>query len=496
MNWIITRNNKPVDINSIPLIEIEKLRQDIIKKSSEGMRPLSFFCFRKGRKIFLYVIMADDENSRVLISSSDMTGKSSYESLTMEVPSFWNFENEFHEETGIIPEGHPWLRGVRYPHNRHNPSEMMEDFPFFTMTGDEVHEVAVGPIHAGVIEPGHFRFMCQGETVHHLEIQLGYQHRGIEGLLIKNRLKYPVHLAESIAGDSVIAHSSTYVQALESLCRTDISRRAQSIRAVALELERIAIHIGDLAAISNDVAYLLGNSVFGANRTLIVNTLLAICGSRYGRGLIRPGGVVFDISHNMAEEITGTLEAVKRVISDMCEKMFETPTVLSRLEFTGTVDTKTAGDMGMVGIAARASGLQHDVRSDFPSGIYRYFPIHKITMDSGDVFARTYLRYVEIKQSIDFIMEQLENLQNTKLLMTPLLKPARNSFTVSMTEGWRGEIVHSAISDTSGNIARYKIKDPSFNNWFGLAQAVRGNGVSDFPLCNKSFNLSYAGHDL
>jgi len=496
MNWIITRNNKPVNINSIPLVEIEKLRPDIIKKSGEGMRPVSFFSFKKSKEIILYIIMADDENSHLLISSSPMKGKSSYESITREVSSFWNFENEFHEETGIIPEGHPWLRGVRYPHNRHNPEKMIEDFPFFTMAGDEIHEVAVGPIHAGIIEPGHFRFMCQGETVHHLEIQLGYQHRGIESLFINNRLKYPVHLAESIAGDSVIAHSSAYVQAIESLCRTNISRRAQSIRAVALELERIAIHIGDLAAISNDVAYLLGNSVFGANRTLIVNTLLAICGSRYGRGLIRSGGVVFDISPGMSEEMAAALKKVKRVISDMCEKMFETPTVLSRLEFTGTVDTKTAGDMGMVGIAARASGLQRDVRSDFPSGIYRYFPVHKITMDSGDVFARTYLRYVEIKQSIDYILELLENMQNTKSLMTPLNKPARSSFTVSMTEGWRGEIVHTSITDASGNIARYKIKDPSFNNWFGLAQSVRGNGVSDFPLCNKSFDLSYAGHDL
>ncbi|NCC45302.1 MAG: hydrogenase, partial [Clostridia bacterium] len=292
------------------------------------------------------------------------------------------------------------------------------------------------------------------------------------------------------------AHSSAYVQAIESLCRIDTTRRAQSIRAIALEMERIAIHIGDLAAISNDVAYLLGNSVFGANRTLIVNTLLAICGSRYGRGLIRPGGVVFDISPEISEEMAGTLKKVRWIIIDMCEKMFETPTVLSRLEHTGSVDLKTASDIGMTGIAARASGLPRDIRNDFPSGIYRYFPVHKITMDSGDVFARTYLRYVEIKQSIDFIMEQLENLQNTKTLITPLQKPSRSSFNVSMTEGWRGEIVHTAITDTSGKIARYKIKDPSFNNWFGLAQSVRGNGVSDFPLCNKSFNLSYAGHDL
>lgn len=496
MNWKITRNNKPVNINSIPVVEIEKLRPDIIKKSDEGMRPVSFFSFKKGKEIILYIIMADDENSHLHISSSVMKGKSSYESITMEVPSFWNFENEFHEETGIIPEGHPWLKGVRYPYNRDKSKTGMEDFPFFTMAGDEIHEVAVGPIHAGVIEPGHFRFMCQGETVHHLEIQLGYQHRGIESLFINNRVKYPVHLAESIAGDSVIAHSSTYAQVVESICGIEISRRAQAIRGIALEMERIAIHIGDLAAISNDVAYLLGNSVFGANRTLIVNTLLAICGSRYGRGLIRPGGVVFDISPEISEEMAETLKKVKWIIIDMCEKMFESATVLSRLEHTGTVELNTARDIGMVGIAARASGLPRDVRSDFPCGIYRYFPVHKITMDSGDVFTRTYLRYVEIKQSIDYILELLENLQNTKSLMTPLHKPARNSFTVSMTEGWRGEIVHTSITDASGNIARYKIKDPSFNNWFGLAQAVRGNGVSDFPLCNKSFNLSYAGHDL
>ncbi len=493
---MITKNNKPVRLKDIPLIDIRPFRGLVIRQVLGGMRPVLFFGAKRGNFHVLYIALADDDNSRLYIACGNLAEQMSYQSISEDIPSFWNFENEIHEELGIVPIDHPWLRPVRFAHDRHNRSKTMGQFPFFTMTGDEVHEVAVGPIHAGVIEPGHFRFMCQGENVHHLEIQLGYQHRGVEKLFANNRLRFPVHLAESIAGDSVIAHGCAYAHAVEALADIDISRRAQSIRAIALEMERTAIHIGDLGAIANDVAYLLGNSVFGATRTLVINSLLAICGSRFGRGLVRVGGVVFDIPDGMKAELKKTLTKVWADVERMCNEMFSSASVLSRLEETGIVNEKTAQAIGLVGLPARASGLSLDIRSDHPFGIYRYFPVHKVTMDSGDVFARAYMRFVEIKQSINFILEQLDSMQDDDELIMPVKKTAANSLVISMTESWRGEVAHAAITGAKGSIEKYKVKDPSFHNWLGLAQAVRTNGISDFPLCNKSFNLSYCGHDL
>jgi Ni,Fe-hydrogenase III large subunit len=450
----------------------------------------------KGTATAVFAVLADDEASRLYISSGHIGKDRRYASITPEAPRFHIFERELFEDTGILPEGHPWLKGVRFGYNRADRESTMERYPFFTMHGEEVHEVAVGPVHAGVIEPGHFRFMCQGEDVHHLEIQLGYQHRGVEDLILKNYRRAGIHLAESIAGDTVIGHSTAYADALEALAGIEISRRAQSIRAIALEMERVAIHIGDLGAIANDVAYLIGNAVFGVTRTLVINSLLALTGSRFGRGLVREGGVVFDFTPDLVKEFKEKLTKVYNDVELMAETMFESASVLSRLDNTGMVDEEAAMNMGLVGPAGRASGFSLDVRADHPFGIYRYYPVHKRTMGSGDVFARAYMRYIEIKQSIDLIFELLDSMADDKPLIRPLKKLSNDSLVVSMTEGWRGEIVHCAVTGKKGEIVKYKIKDPSLQNWYGLAYAVRNNGISDFPLCNKSFNLSYCGNDL
>ena len=496
MNWTRTKNNRPVALKDIPDIPVEVLCEQIIGHFSAGSRVVNFFGHPTEGGIRVFAVLADDDTTTLYISSTRLEAGENYPSITPMVPPLHIFERELYEATGILPAGHPWLKGVRFGFNRADRSSTMERYPFFTMTGDEVHEVAVGPIHAGIIEPGHFRFMCQGEDVHHLEIQLGYQHRGMESLMAKDYRHSGIHLAESIAGDTVIGHATAYANAMEALSGEEISRRAQSIRAIALEMERAAIHIGDLGAIANDIAYLIGNAVFGATRTLVINALLALCGSRFGRGLIREGGVVFDFNDALINEFKEKLAKVYRDVERMAEAMFNSASVLARLDHTGIVYPETAKNLGLTGPAGRASGISLDVRSDHPFGIYRYFPIYKRTMHNGDVFARAYIRYIEILQSLDFILEQLYNLPEDEPLMTPLKGQAPDSFVVSMVEGWRGEIVHCAITDSQGNMAQYKIKDPSLQNWFGLAMAVRNNGISDFPLCNKSFNLSYCGNDL
>ncbi len=496
MNWAITRNSRVLNLDEIPVLDIQALRSEIIKECRNYKRVVAFFGLKKREGVLLFTVLADDENSRLLVSSAMFKSERSYPAITPEMPSLHMFEREFFEEFGIKPEGHPWLKPVRYSSDRFDKTQTMENYPFFKIEGDEIHEVAVGPVHAGIIEPGHFRFSCHGENLYHLEIQLGYQHRGVEKLFLGKNTRFFPHIAESIAGDSVIAHTTVCARALEELENIDISLRSQSIRAIALELERIAVHLGDLSALANDVAYLMGSSFFGTIRTLAINTTLALCGSRFGRGFIRPGGVLFDLDMESTAVIRKNLKDIYRNTGLMAEAMFSSAGVLSRFEQTGVLSEDIARDIGMVGLAARASGVPVDVRTDHPYGIYRNFPFHKITLNSGDVFARAYIRYVEIKQSIQYIIEQLDNIPGYKPLKTAVRKIKPDSLVVSLTEGWRGEVSHSLITGKDGNFLRYKIKDPSFNNWYGLALAMRNGAISDFPLCNKSFNLSYCGFDL
>ena len=495
MNWVVTRNNKPVAAADLPELTMRELREEILLQTENGRRVVSFFPLRREKGILIHTVLADDEDSNLLISTARMEEGGSYPAVTPAVPAFHLFERALYEESGILPEGHPWLKPVRFPSRGSGASRDMGEYPFFRMEGEEIHEVAVGPVHAGVIEPGHFRFMCHGEMVYHLEIQLGYQHRGIEKLIL-HAGEFAPHFVESAAGDSAVAYASAYAGILEALGGAEISRRAMSIRAIALELERAGAHIGDLGAICNDIGYAMGYAVFGALRTLVINTLLEICGSRFGRGLVRPGGVKFDIDAGLRERARRTLEKAGGEVERMGEIMFNSPSVLSRLEHTGVVTPETARAIGMTGPAGRASGVALDVRADHPFGMYRSFPVHTVTMESGDVFARAYIRYVEIRQSLQFIMEQLGNFPEGDTLLRQVEPAQGDAFVASLVEGWRGEIVHCARTDSQGGPAAYRIKDPSFNNWYGLALAVRNNGISDFPLCNKSFDLSYCGHDL
>ncbi|RJP62123.1 MAG: hydrogenase [Ignavibacteriales bacterium] len=495
MNWIQIKNLQTVSLNDIPVLTVEELRNQLIEQVKNGRRLVQFFGDKVNESIVLYVVVSDDNSSRLFVSSSKFTNEKSYQSFSVDVPSAHLFEREFYEEFGIMPEGHPWLKPVRKGIAGIDENE--KPYEFFSMIGEEVHEVGVGPIHAGVIEPGHFRFSCHGEKVHHLEIELGFQHRGVEKLFLQNNNKpvYLTKLSESVAGDTVIGHSGGFIRAMESLMGISVSRRAKLIRTIALELERVAVHLGDLSALSGDVAYLTGNNVFAALRTRVINTTMSICGNRFGRSLMAIGGINFDISSELQSKISSIIDQLDDEINLACEVLFSSASVLERFEQTGVVNNETAVAIGMVGPAARASGVAVDVRSDHPFGGFEYFPVHKLTLPSGDVFARAYIRYIEIQQSIRIIKEQLGGLSEGEL-KKDLGEIKKNSFVVSLTEGWRGEIAYTIIIDNDGNLKKVKIKDPSFNNWFGLALAVREEGISDFPLCNKSFNLSYCGFDL
>ncbi len=486
-NWIKTQNNTKLNLSDIPVLKIDDLRTSIIELNK---RPVGFFGKDWGFGLArLFVVLADDENADLYVSSAMFSAEQkSYESLTQVIPAFHIFEREFYEQFGIEPLNHPWLKPVRIN---------QDEYKFFEMQGEEVHQVAVGPIHAGVIEPGHFRFMCNGETVYHLEIMLGYQHRGVEELMVKSPSN---QLAESICGDSVIAYNTAYSNIMETLKGVEISDKAQLIRKAALEMERMAIHIGDLGAIAGDIAYLMGASVFGATRTLVINSMLEFSGSRFGRGLITVGGVNYDFTPNKRNHVLETLSKVVKDVERMTNTMVKNSTVMSRLEKTGTVSEERAREAGLVGMAARASGVDLDSRFDFPDKWMGKLEFTKRGFKAtGDVNARFKLRYKEILQSYSMIKKifaKLAEYENEPLFVETNVNLEKDAFAISIVEGWRGEVVHIALTDGNGNLSHYKIKDPSFNNWYGLALAVRNNGVSDFPLCNKSFDLSYAGNDL
>ncbi len=437
-------------------------------------------------------VLANSSTSTIHILGTAVSSKENhFKSFAGVFPQTHYFECELAENHHIVPDGHPWLRPVR------KQTIVLDTQPYsmYSMEGEEVHEVAVGPIHAGVIEPGHFRFQCHGELVYHLEINLGYQHRGIEHLLLNASPSQQSILCESITGDTVIGHTMAHVLAVEGLSNSAVSLRTQVLRSIAEELERIAMHLAGLGGIANDVGYAIGASSYGRLRTLVINSSALLCGSRFGRGFIVPGGLRFNPSNEAIENLRTNLHLVQNDVQKINDVFFGAASVLARLDHTGTVNGEWAKTIGMVGPAARASGVEIDTRSQFPYGAYRYTHLPFATLTSGDVFARARIRSLEIEESLRFIFEQLENLPGGNIRLD-LNKKRNNSGVISLTEGWRGEIAHCVFTDSNGGMKRYKIKDPSFHNWYGLGLALRSEAISDFPLCNKSFDLSYSGHDL
>lgn len=499
------QNGQAVPLTAVPVFSFSEFRELIVEHARGATQLAALFGHeRDDGRIRLYAVLADSSESQLLPLAADLPGDS-FPSLTPDCPQAHLFEREIAEQFGVVPVGHPWLKPVRYHHSsrpghdawgRATGGQILPAVTdYFRVEGAEIHEVAVGPVHAGVIEPGSFRFQCHGEHVFHLEIQLGYQHRGVEQALLGGPNKRTRHYMETLAGDTSIGHTTAYCQAVEGLAGTAPSMRANAIRGIALELERLACHTGDLGALSDDVGYLPTANYCGRLRGDFLNATGTICGNRFGRSLVRPGGVTFDIDAAMAKTLIERLKPALRDVGGAAQLLWRSQSVQSRFENTGLLRPEAAEALGIVGLAQRASGIERDTRHDFPSGIYRSTQIPIASWPSGDVFARAMVRWMEIERSGQFVIEQLHILHHgpIQVELGPL---AADAFVVSLVEGWRGQICHVALTDAAGRFARYKVVDPSFHNWIGLALALRDQQISDFPLCNKSFNLSYCGHDL
>lgn len=374
------------------------------------------------------------------------------------------------------------------------------DYPFVHVEGDGVHEIAVGPVHAGIIEPGHFRFSVVGEKVLRLEAHLGYVHKGIERRFTELPPLQAHRLAGRVSGDSTVAYAWAYCMALESAWQRntpgrEIPERAQWLRALMLERERVANHLGDLGALGNDAALAFGLAQFSRLREDWQRLSHEAFGHRFMMDAVVPGGVAADLSLAMRDRLRQQCDAVEREVRTLRVIYDEHAGLQDRFLTTGRVTPQLAEQLGLTGLAGRASGQAFDLRSDFPLHPYRRFSIRKAARLAGDVAARVAVRFDEAFESLRLIRALCSGLPQTDLRIE-LAAPAGATAGAGWVEGWRGEVFVALETGSAGQITRCHCHDPSWQNWPVLEHAVIGNIVPDFPLINKSFNLSYSGHDL
>lgn len=420
------------------------------------------------------------------------------------------FEREVMDMFGLVPDGHPnpfrvslhddwpegeWALRKDFPDGRRPPRVAGEPHPFRPVTGEGVFRVPVGPVHAGIIEPGHFRFGVAGEPVLYLQLRLFYVHKGIEKRFERLPWRHGLFLAESVSGDTAVGHALAFAHAIERLTGCEVPPRARHLRVVLLELERLYNHVADIGAIATDVAF----SVPAAHAQLLRERLVSLherlFGSRLLRGTVALGGVKSDLAAAGREELLAQLGRLKADFESLVTLLIDSGSFTDRVDGTGTLPNQAARDLGVVGLAARASGIDEDLRRDLPHDAYDEVRFVVPVEEGGDVRARLMVRAREVEQSIAIVAQAADALPDSPLRAElPQTLPVFSS-ALGWAEGWRGPCLHWVETDAGGALTRVKVTDPSFHNWPGLVRAVPGNIIPDFPVINKSFNLSYSGND-
>ena len=422
---------------------------------------------------------------------------------------FSRHEREVQDLLGLTAVGHPdprrlplhqfWPEGY-HPLRRDAapPGELVDDgrpYPFRRVEGEGIFEITVGPVHAGIIEPGHFRFSVEGETVVNLETRLYFVHKGTEKLFETLPFERTVELAERISGDTSVGHALAYCQALEALTGTVVPPRARWLRTLYLELERLYNHVGDVGAIVNDTGFAWGHAHATRLREDLQRLAGRLTGHRLLRGAVVPGGVAADHGEAALRDAATVTARVAREFQEVTAIALGNTLVLERLQGTGRLASPTAADMQVVGLVGRASGLDADLRRDLPFAAYGELPVEVSVRTEGDVWARTMVRIDEVRESVRLVGEVARGLPPGPVAAPLAPRPTR-AHAFGLVEAWRGPVLHWVLTGPGGELWRVKVQDPSFVNWPALEQAILDNIVPDFPLCNKSFNLSYSGHDL
>ncbi|HSL20549.1 MAG TPA: NADH-quinone oxidoreductase subunit C [Vicinamibacterales bacterium] len=416
------------------------------------------------------------------------------------------FEREITDLFGITFVGHPdprpLVRHGFWPDDYHPlrkdaaPRSFRDDgrpFPFTPVGGEGVYEIPVGPVHAGVIEPGHFRFSVMGETIIDMKSRLYFTHKGTEKLFEGRRPQDGVELAERVSGDTSVGHALAYCQAVEAASRIDVPARARYLRVLLLELERLYNHVADFGAIANDTGFAIAYAHCYRIRERLLRLNKRWTGSRLLRGALVPGGVTRDLPPDL--DLAAEIAAAVADFEEVVEICLGNTLLLDRLEGTGVLSRESAADHGVLGYIARASGVDIDARRDYPFAAYGEMRLSVPVMTSGDVKARALVRVEEVRESLSLVRQACRALPGGPIGARPgRIEPLAPAFGI--VEGWRGRIVHWLTAAEDGTLDRVKIVDPSFLNWPALSRALEGNIVPDFPLCNKSFNQSYSGNDL
>ena len=440
-------------------------------------------------------------------------GQAAYPDLSTIFPSGVRMQRAVADLSGIVAEGsqdhRPWLNHGAWPADhfplRHEvsaqqafPDAQVTDYPFVRVEGDGVHEIAVGPVHAGIIEPGHFRLSVVGEKVLRLEERLGYAHKGIEKRFTQLPALQAHRLAGRVSGDSTVAYAWAYCMALESAAAWDIPQRASWLRALMLERERVANHLGDLGALGNDAAMAFGLAQFSRLREDWLRLSKDAFGHRLMMDGVTPGGVACDLDRATMDRLLRQCDAIEPEVQTLRAVYEEHAGLQDRFINTGHVSPELAAQLGLTGLAGRASGQAADLRCDHPWPPYDSLQVKMATHRNGDVAARVMVRFEEVFESLRLIRAILAGLPAGQTRSEPCL-PAHAALGAGWVEGWRGEIFVALELDAETSqhrIRRCHCHDPSWQNWPVIEHAVMGNIVPDFPLINKSFNLSYSGHDL
>ena len=410
-------------------------------------------------------------------------------------------ERAIHDLTGLIPEDtpdrRPWLDhgswGLRCPLGAVDVAAPAHAYKFLSVEGESLHQIPVGPVHAGIIEPGHFRFTASGETVVRLETRLGYAHKGIEALIMKAPLMRAMMLAGRASGDSTVAYAIAFAQAVESACGAQVSPRAVILRAVMLELERIAHHVGDIGAISNDAAFTLMLTHCAVLRERVLRTVEAVFGHRLMMDRIVPGGIARDIDRTGKDQIAKLLARIAKTFPALVTIYEDTASLQDRTVRTGMVRHTLVNQFGAGGFIGRASGRRFDARKDTNCPPYDTLNFEVPVLERGDVDARIRIRIHEVEQSLSLLEQLMARLPEGESCACFVSRAGEGA---ALVEGFRGDIFAWVRMNEDGSVARCHLRDPSWFQWPLLEAAVYGNIVADFPLCNKSFNCSYAGHDL